>query len=316
MSHLVNNPLFPELEPYHTGFLTVSVTHSIYYEECGNPDGVPVVVLHGGPGSGCNPGQRRFFDPAYYRIVLFDQRGSGRSLPQGSIEDNTTQHLADDMERLREHLDVQQWLIFGGSWGSTLALFYASIYIERVKGLLLRGVFLASPAEINWFLYDVRRFFPDDWEDFVALLSATEKENILDAYSQRIFEAQESEAVAAAKRWNAFESAIMRLIPDSPSPASNDMIVSRLRVHLHYLINNCFLSQPLLNQIDKLRHIPTIIVHGRYDMVCPVQTAFSLHRAWPEADFHIVADAGHAATEPGTQSVLLAATERLKHLIL
>jgi proline iminopeptidase len=316
MISLVNNPLFPELEPYHTGFLAVSATHSIYYEECGNPDGMPVVVLHGGPGSGCNPGQRRFFDPAHYRIVLFDQRGCGRSLPQGSIEDNTTQHLADDMERLREHLDIQQWLIFGGSWGSTLALFYASIYIERVKGLLLRGIFLASPVEINWFLYDVRQFFPDAWEDFVAPLSATERENILDAYSQRIFKAQQSEAVAAAKQWSAYEAAIMRLIPDSPSAASNEMIVARLRVHLHYLINNCFLLQPLLNQTDKLRQIPTIIVHGRYDMVCPVQTAFTLHRAWPEADFHIVADAGHAAAEPGTQAALIAATERFKNLIV
>ncbi|HEY7985551.1 MAG TPA: prolyl aminopeptidase [Methylophilaceae bacterium] len=312
----VNSPLFPELEPYRTGFLAVSGTHSIYFEECGNPAGMPVVVLHGGPGSGCNPGQRRYFDPVYYRIILFDQRGCGRSLPPGSIEDNTTQHLADDMERLREHLNIQQWLIFGGSWGSTLALFYASIYKERVKGLLLRGIFLASPAEINWFLYDVRQFFPDAWEEFVAPLSAAERGMVLDAYSQRIFGVQQAEAIAAAKRWNAFESAIMRLIPDPPSSASNEMIVARLRVHLHYLMNDCFLPQPLLDQVDKLRQIPTIVVHGRYDMVCPVQTAFALHRAWPEAEFHIVADAGHAAVEPGTQAALIAATERFKLLIV
>ncbi|HEY8084616.1 MAG TPA: prolyl aminopeptidase [Methylophilaceae bacterium] len=316
MNPPVNSPLFPELEPYHTGFLAVSTTHSIYYEECGNPDGMPVVVLHGGPGSGCNPGQRRYFDPAYYRIILFDQRGCGRSLPPGNIEDNTTQHLAEDMERLREHLDIQQWLIFGGSWGSTLALFYASIYSERVKGLLLRGIFLASPAEIDWFLYDVRQFFPDAWEDFVASLSAAEQGAILGAYSRRIFDAPEAEAIAAAKRWNAFESAIMRLIPDAPSATSNEMMVARLRVHLHYLLNNCFLPQPLLGQIDKLRRIPTIIVHGRYDMVCPIRTAFAVHRAWPEAEFNIVADAGHAAVEPGTQAALVAATERFKNLIV
>jgi proline iminopeptidase len=311
----VTTPLFPELEPYHTGHLAVSATHSIYYEECGNSDGVPVVVLHGGPGSGCNPGQRRYFDPKHYRIVLFDQRGCGRSLPQGSIEDNTTRHLADDMERLREHLDIQQWLIFGGSWGSALALFYASIYMERVQGLLLRGVFLASPAEINWFLYDVRKFFPDAWEEFVSPLTTLEREQILDAYSRRIFGPQNAETVAAARRWNAYEAAIMRLVPDTPSANANDeAMLARLKVHLHYLINDCFLPQPLLGQIDKLRHIPTVIVHGRYDMVCPIQTAFALHRAWPEAEFHIVADAGHAAAEPGTQAALVAATEGFKNL--
>jgi proline iminopeptidase len=313
----VSNPLFPELEPYHTGHLAVSPTHSIYYEECGNPGGVPVVVLHGGPGSGCNPGQRRFFDPAHYRIILFDQRGCGRSLPLGSIEDNTTQHLVDDMERLREHLSIQQWVILGGSWGCTLALFYASIYSKHIKGLLLRGVFLASPTEMNWFLYDAQQFFPDAWEDFVAPLSVAERGSILEAYSQRIFKVQGVEAAALARSWNAYERAIMSLAPGTSSvPTADEILVARLRVHLHYLINDCFLPRPLLGKIDHLRHIPTIIVHGRYDMVCPIQTAFALHRAWPEADFRIVADAGHAAAEPGIQAALIAATERFKSLII
>ena len=312
----VNNPLFPELEPYHSGHLAVSATHSIYYEECGNADGVPVVVLHGGPGSGCNPGQRRYFDPAHYRIVLFDQRGCGRSLPLGSTEDNTTQHLADDMERLREHLNIEQWLVFGGSWGSALALFYASIYKEHVTGLLLRGIFLASPAEIRWFLYDVQKFFPDAWDAFVAPLSAIERGMILGSYSQRIFKGKPAEAIAAAKSWNTYEAAIMRLIPDAPSSGvSDEVMVARMRVHLHYLLKDCFLPQPLISQVDKLRHIPAIIVHGRYDMVCPIQTAYALHRVWPEAELNVIADAGHAAVEPGTQAALVAATERFKKLI-
>lgn len=313
---LVTSTLFPELEPYRSGHLAVSAVHHIYYEECGNPSGVPVVVLHGGPGSGCNPGQRRYFDPAHYRIVLFDQRGCGRSLPLGSIEANTIQHLADDMELLREHLAIQDWLVFGGSWGSTLALFYASLYKDRVKGLLLRGVFLASKPEIRWFLYDVQKFYPDAWEKFVGPLADSERGNILEAYAQRIFERQGAEAVAAAKSWNAYELAIMRLLPDTTAAGTSDeMAVARLRVHLHYLINDCFLQQPLLEQINKLRAIPTILVHGRYDMICPIQTAFALHHAWPEADFRIVADAGHAAAEPGTQAVLVEATERFKTLL-
>jgi proline iminopeptidase len=313
---LVTSTLFPELEPYRSGHLAVSASHRIYFEECGNPSGIPVVVLHGGPGSGCNPGQRRYFDPAYYRIVLFDQRGCGRSLPLGSIEDNSIQYLADDMELLREHLDIQNWLVFGGSWGSTLALFYASLYKDKVKGLLLRGIFLASKEEIRWFLYDVQKFFPDAWGNFVRPLADAERGNILEAYSRRIFLQQGAEAVAAAKNWNAYELAIMRLLPDTSSAGtSDDAAVARLRVHLHYLINDCFLQQPLLGQINKLRHIPAIIVQGRYDMICPIQTAFALHQAWPEADFRIVADAGHAAVEPGTQSALVEATERFKTLV-
>jgi proline iminopeptidase len=318
---LVTSTLFPELEPYRSGHLAVSATHQIYFEECGNPSGVPVVVLHGGPGSGCNPGQRRYFDPAHYRIVLFDQRGCGRSLPLGSIEDNTIQHLADDMEHLREHLDIAGWLVFGGSWGSTLALFYSYIYMTRVKGLLLRGIFLASLAEMRWFLYDVQKFFPDAWEKFVAPLADSERGMIVEAYAQRIFKQQGAAAVAAAKNWNAYELAILRLVAETSSVGasaagtSDEMAVARLRVHLHYLINDCFLQQPLLDQIHKLRHIPTIIVHGRYDMICPIQTAFALHQAWPEADFRIVADAGHAAAEPGTQMALVEATQRFKTLV-
>lgn len=311
------NPLFPAIEPYCSGHLEVSPIHQLYYEECGNPQGQPVVVLHGGPGSGCNPGQRRFFDPAHYRIVLFDQRGSGRSLPTGCVEDNSIQALANDMELLREHLGISRWLVFGGSWGSTLALFYATLHAEKITGLLLRGIFLTRPSEIRWFLYEVGRIFPEAWVDFVEPLAAAEISDILGAYHQRIFNAPETEQLAAAQSWSAFENAIMYLCasPSAATSAPNNAMIARLRVHLHYLVHDCFLaSSPLLGQVEKFRHIPSIIIHGRYDMVCPVQTAYELHQAWPEANFRVVPDAGHSASEPGIATALIAATEQFKNL--
>lgn len=315
---MTTDPLFPPIEPYHSDHLEVSPTHQLYYEECGNPHGPAVVVLHGGPGSGCNPGQSRFFDPAHYRIVLFDQRGCGRSLPAGCVEDNSIQALANDMELLREHLGIARWLVFGGSWGSTLALFYATLHAEKITGLLLRGIFLTRPSEIRWFLYEVGRIFPEAWVRFVEPLATNEITDILSAYHQRIFNAPEAEQLTAAQSWNAFENAIMYLRPPQTSAPSapNIATIARLRVHLHYLIHDCFLADsPLLPQVEKFRRIPAIIIHGRYDMVCPIQTAYELHQAWPEADFRVIDDAGHSASEPGIAAALVAATEQFKSLV-
>jgi proline iminopeptidase len=310
-----DDTLYPALDPYHHDWLQVSALHSIYFEQCGNPDGAPVVVLHGGPGSGCAPAQRRFFDPTHYRIILLDQRGCKRSLPLGCIEENTIGHLVDDLELLREHLGITQWLVFGGSWGSTLALAYANTYPQAVGGMILRGIFLCRPSELDWFLRQVRYFFPEAWEEFVAALPASERSDILHAYRQRIFSDDRIAATASAIRWSQFETAIMSLLPGTGTPAfvDDDVVIGRARIQLHYLLNGGFVDgQALLEQIDRFRHIPAIIVQGRYDMVCPPLTAYELHRAWPEAQFNIIADAGHSAMEPGTASALVAATESFK----
>lgn len=313
---VTSTTLFPPIEPYKTGYFATSSLHEIYFEECGNPDGFPVVVLHGGPGSGCNPGQRRYFDPDYYRIVLFDQRGSGRSRPAGCIEDNTTQRLVEDADRLREHLGINQWLVFGGSWGSTLALSYALTHKERVRGLILRGIFLAQAEELHWFLYDVRNFFPEAWEQFTNILPPKNPLDILDGYSQLLYQGDDASQALAAKTWSSFESAMMTLLPvPTVSTTSIEAMVNRLKVHLHYLLHDCFLRDtPLLSNIDQLRNIPAIIIHGRYDMVCPVKTAYALHQAWPEAEFRIIPDAGHSGMEPGIASALVEATEKFKSL--
>jgi len=310
--------IFPVIEPFASGRITVSSIHNLYYEECGNPAGIPVVILHGGPGSGCTPGQRRFFDPTHYRIILFDQRGCGRSEPVGCTEDNTTQDLVEDIECLRRHLTIDRWLIFGGSWGSTLALAYAATHPQRIQGLLLRGVFLARPCELDWFLYQTRNFFPEAWERFVLPLVQEERTDILASYARRVFGNDPSLNITAARRWNSFEAALISLLPAEPSlstPLTDEAILARARIQLHYLVNDCFLrDMPLLGQAEKFRHIPCVIVQGRYDMVCPICTAYELHQAWPEADFHIVSDAGHAAFEPGTAAALIAASERFKSI--
>lgn len=303
--------LFPEIEPHTHGWLDVTDGHSVYYEECGNPMGMPVVFLHGGPGSGCNTAQRRFFDPAHYRIILLDQRGCGRSLPLGRIEANSTEHLVADIELLRAHIGVDRWLVFGGSWGSTLALAYATQHPQSITGLILRGIFLSQPNELEWFLYSVRNFHPEAWETLTAPLDTNERKDILHTYYDRVF----SGDIDAARTWNAYESAIMSLLPPSaPGRVPDDAItLARARVQLHYLVNLCFLAEhPLLDQIDRFRKIPAIIIQGRYDMVCPPVTADALHRAWPEAEYVVVPDAGHSAMETGITSALVAATEQFK----
>ncbi|HEY3326231.1 MAG TPA: prolyl aminopeptidase [Novimethylophilus sp.] len=307
--------IFPAIEPYSSGWIQTSSVHKFYYEECGNPAGAPVIVLHGGPGSGCTPAQRRFFDPAHYRVVLFDQRGCGRSEPAGCTENNTTQDLIADIECLRQHLDIGKWLVFGGSWGSTLALAYAATYPQHICGMVLRGIFLARSNELDWFLHQARHIFPETWEQFVSALAPEEQTDILTAYAHRISNDDASLHIPAARIWSAYETSIMTLLPTEPSstPLTDAAILARARIQLHYLTNGCFISDtPLLDQVQSFRHIPAAIIQGRYDMVCPILSAHELHKAWPETDFHIVPDAGHAAFEPGIAAALIQATERFK----
>ncbi|HEU4708936.1 MAG TPA: prolyl aminopeptidase [Methylophilaceae bacterium] len=307
--------LYPEIEPYESGWLSVSATHEIYYEQCGNPAGRPMVFLHGGPGSGCNPAQRRFFDPAYYRVILFDQRGCGRSKPQGCTEENTIDHLVGDMEKLRESLGIERWVVFGGSWGSTLALAYAIAHQQRVEGLILRGIFLSRSQELRWFLHDVRNFFPEVWSRLVNYLPESERDDILASYARRIFSDNREVSLPAACTWNAYESAIMTLRPPAAPTATpaDDIQIARARIQLHYILNGCFVEhRPLLEEARALSRIPTVIVQGRYDMVCPPVSAWELAQAMPHAELHMIPDAGHSAMEPGTTAALLAATEQFK----
>lgn len=320
--------LYPELEPFNKGSLNVGQMHQIYIEECGNPVGTPVVFLHGGPGSGCNPTQRRFFDPVFYRIVLFDQRGCGRSKPQGEVEANTTDDLVNDIEALRLHLNIDKWHIFGGSWGSTLAIAYAVKHAEHIISLTLRGIFLSRPSELKWFLGDMQHFFPEVWDKLVKYLPPNKQNDVLNAYAALIFNTDLIISGDAAEQWNAFENAIMRLKPlgtelieatsKTAEELNNERIteVARARVQIHYILNQCFVDgEALLKKAANLTNIPTIIVQGRYDMVCPPQTAWVLHQSMPHAKFTMVADAGHSAMEPGVTSALIEATETFKTLI-
>ncbi len=313
--------LYPEIEPFHKNWLKVSRLHEIYYEECGNPDGIPVIFLHGGPGSGCNPTQRRFFDPSFYRVILLDQRGCGRSLPQGEVENNTTDALVDDIEALRQHLNISKWHVFGGSWGSTLALAYALKYTTSVKSLILRGIFLSRPKELNWFLNDVKQFYPEPWEKLLAYLPESAQRNPLEAYEKLIFSDDTKISIPAAINWNAYESSIMTLLPKVDSKPNSvqeningEVELARARVQIHYIKYHCFIGErDILAEVRlKLGHIPTTIIQGRYDMVCPPQTAWELAQAMPHAEFIMVPDAGHSAMEAGVTSALVAATEKFK----
>ncbi len=309
--------LFPELTPFETGHLAVSDLHHIYYEQCGNPNGQAVVFLHGGPGSGCNPNQRRFFDPAYYRIILLDQRGCGRSTPLGCVTDNTISHLVDDIEQLKLHLGINKWHVFGGSWGSTLAIAYALAYTASVSTLILRGIFLSRASELAWFLGDVKHFYPEAWQCLLDYLAPNEQDDPLNAYAKLIFSDDTQISVPAAVSWNAFESSIMTLLPPSnsagSSSVSDEVQVARARVQLHYIMHMCFIGErDVFSELGKLAHIPTTIVQGRYDMVCPPRTAWELAKAMPHAEFYMIPDAGHSAMERGVMSALVAATERYK----
>lgn len=318
--------LFPEIEPFNKNWLKAGVFHEIYYEECGNAAGVPVIFLHGGPGSGCNPTQRRFFDPKHYRIILMDQRGCGRSKPQGEVRENTTDDLIADLEVLRTHLNIAHWHVFGGSWGSTLALAYALKHTSSVISLTLRGIFLSRPTELHWFLGEVKHFYPEVWQTLLDYLPDDERNNVLIAYEKRIFSDDGQINQPAAARWNAFEGAILRLKPAENTTAepaktteeialANEAEVARARVQIHYIQHHCFIDgEAILKSAATLAHIPTVIVQGRYDMVCPPQTAWLLARSLPHATFVMVSDAGHSAMEPGITSALVAATEQFKAL--
>jgi len=305
--------LFPPLEAHTTGTLQVSPTHRLYWEECGAPHGVPAVFLHGGPGAGCTPGHRRFFDPDFWRIILFDQRGSGRSRPVASIEDNTTQHLVADMETLRIERGIDKWMVFGGSWGSTLALAYATAHPDRVLGLVLRGIFLCRPQEVEWFLKGMGNFFPEAYESFTGMIPLAEQGDLLGAYYKRLIDPVPENHLPFARTWSAYETACATLLPSTLGNNSDDTALALARLEAHYMINLAFLKEgELLRGVEKIRHLPCTIVQGRYDVICPITTAASLSRAWPEAEYVVVPDAGHSAMEPGIRAALVAATERMK----
>lgn len=312
--------LYPPIDPYHMETLAVDQTHRLHLETCGTAQGLPVVFLHGGPGSGCEPWHRRFFDPAAYRIVLFDQRGCGRSRPHASLEDNTTAHLVSDMERIREHLGIERWVVFGGSWGSTLALAYAEAHPERVLGLVLRGIFLCRPRDIHWFYQEgAGRLFPDYWEDYLAPIPETERDDMVSAYYRRLTGEDEVARMAAAKAWSEWEGRTATLLPN-PGVVDHfrdpHVALSLARIECHYFMNQSFLEpNQLLRDAHRLADIPGTIVHGRYDVVCPLDQAHALHRAWPRAKLEIIPDAGHSAGEPGIVDALVRATDELAAML-
>jgi proline iminopeptidase len=308
--------LFPTIEPFATGRLDLGEGHVMYFEQSGNPKGIPALFLHGGPGAGAVPAHRRFFDPKVYRIVIFDQRGAGRSAPLGATDRNTTPLLVADIETLRRHLRIDQWLVFGGSWGSTLALAYGEAHPERCLGFVLRGIFLCRREEIDWFLYGIRRFFPEHWKAFADHVSEAERGDLLAAYHRRLLDPDPAVHMPAAKAWSIYEGSCSTLLPSPETVAAfseDRMALGLARIEAHYFVNDIFLPEnALLAGVGRIRHLPATIVQGRYDMVCPIATADELARAWPEAEYVVVADAGHSAMEPGIRAALVAATEGFK----
>ena len=307
--------LYPPIEPRHHGWLDVGDGHEIYFEESGNPDGKPCVFIHGGPGGGSSPEARQFFDPERYRIIVFDQRGCGRSRPHASLEANTTWHLVSDIERLRESLNIKQWLVFGGSWGSTLALAYAQTHPEAVTELVLRGIFLLRPQEIHWFYQEgASALYPDTWQNYLAPIPEAERGNLLQAFHKRLTSDDEATRLAAARAWSVWEASASFLIQNQDFMEkldAPDAALAMARIECHYFINDGFFDSPneLLENIDRIRHIPTVIVQGRYDVVCPPVTAWDLHNAWPEAQFNLISNAGHSAFDPANTQALVAATD-------
>ncbi len=318
MSPADKRTLYPEIEPYRTGRLSVTPVHDLYFEESGNPKGKPVVFLHGGPGGGTEPKHRRYFDPSAYRIILFDQRGCGRSTPFASLEDNTTWDIVRDIEKLREHLGVERWQVFGGSWGSTLALAYAETHPAHVTELVLRGIFLLRPEEIRWFYQDGASWiFPDAWEAFRDHIPEAERGDMLRAYYKRLTAPDLGVQRAAAKVWSVWEGRTSCLVPNADliaRTAGDEFALAFARIEAHYFVNDGWLAneRALLANVHQIRKIPGVIVQGRYDVVCPAKSAWELHAAWPESVLHIVPDAGHAASEPGIVHELVSATDRFR----
>ena len=308
--------LYPPVEPYASGRLRVDALHQIYWEESGNPRGIPVVFLHGGPGAGSSAVHRQFFDPAFYRIVVYDQRGAGRSQPLGCLENNTTPALVGDLERLREHLAIDRWVVFGGSWGSTLAIAYAEHHPERCRALVLRGIFLCRKSEIDWFLYGLRAIFPEPWRTFSGYIPEAERGDLLTAYHKRLVDPDPAVHMPAARCWSVYEGSCSTLLPNPALVAdfaSDRVALGLARIEAHYFMHDIFLPDNfLLDNARRMKDIPGVIVQGRYDIVCPTVSADDLHRTWPEAEYIVVADAGHSAFEPGIRSRLVLATEALK----
>ena len=312
--------LYPSIEPYDSGRLQVSPIHNIYYEQAGNPAGQPVVFLHGGPGGGIVSDYRRYFDPAAYRVVLFDQRGSGQSTPHAELEGNTTWDLVEDIEKIRELLGIETWHVFGGSWGSTLALAYAETHPERVRSLVLRGIFLCRPQEISWFYQEEQGaswLFPDVWEEYRKVIPEDERGDFVSAYYRRLTSEDEATRLEAARAWSVWEGSTSKLFFDPASIekfADPEFALAFARIECHYFMHNAFFPTDnyLIENVGKIRHIPAVIVQGRYDVVCPIKSAWELHKAWPEADFRIVPDAGHSVTEPGIIHELVSATDKFK----
>jgi proline iminopeptidase len=310
--------LFPEIEPYDSGFLGVDDIHSVYYEQCGNPQGKPAVFVHGGPGGGCNTVHRRFWDPSAYRIVLFDQRGCGRSTPHAELRNNTTWDLVGDMEQLREHLGIDRWQLFGGSWGSTLSLAYAQQHASRVTELVLRGIFLLRRREILWYYQEgASRIFPEAWQGYLAPIPIDERDDMVAAYYKRLTSDDREVRMAAARAWSIWEGSTSRLIPDPDlikRTGEDQFAEAFARIECHYFINGGFFKKDgeLLDNIARIHHLPAIIVQGRYDIVCPAESAYELHCAWPKSQLQVVPDSGHSALELGISAQLVAATNSFK----
>ncbi|CAE8702286.1 unnamed protein product, partial [Polarella glacialis] len=312
--------LYPHIESFRTGRLTADSIHVLHFEECGNPNGKPVIFLHGGPGSGVKPNARRFFDPAKYRIILMDQRGSGKSTPHACLESNTTWHLVEDIELLRKHLGIERWVVFGGSWGSTLALAYAESHPERVKGLILRGIFMLRRKELLWFYQEgANQVFPEEWEPYEAEIPPAERGDFMAAYHRRLNSDDEAVRLSAAKAWSTWECSTSELFPDQDHAAEGSdphFALAFSRIENHFFTHGGWFEpeDQLLRNVDRIRHIPTVMVQGRYDMVCPARSAWDLHKAFPEARLTVVPDCGHSGFEPGLLSELVKAADEFAEL--
>jgi proline iminopeptidase len=316
----MSRDLYPPIEPYDQGFLAVSSLHTLYYEQCGNPAGKPVVFLHGGPGGGIDPIYRQYFDPSRWRVVLFDQRGCGKSRPYAELRENTTWDLVADIERLRQHLGIDRWFVFGGSWGSALALAYGQTHPQACLGFILRGIFLLRPFELRWFYQSgASYFFPDAWEHYLEPIPPEERDDLLAAYHRRLNDPDPQVRLRAARAWSVWEASTSKLIP-SPELIERfgrgEFAEAFARIECHYFVHGGFLDpeDQLLRGVGRLRHLPAVIVQGRYDVVCPPISAWELHQAWPEAEFRMIPDAGHSITEPGIRTALLEATDRFAGL--
>lgn len=306
--------LYPQIEPYQRLTLPVSGGHELYVETCGNPEGRPVIVLHGGPGAGCSPIMRRFFDPKLYRIVLFDQRGAGKSRPSGSLQNNTSWDLVEDIEKIRTRLGIDDWLVFGGSWGSTLALLYAQTHPDRVRAMILRGVFTMTQSELDWFYGGgAGRFYPEAWSDFMSPIPEEERADLIHAYHQRLIEGTEAEQMRFARPWVRWESSTAVLRPPRSAPPVNGGYARAFaRIEAHYFVNKGWLERDdqIMARVDRIARIPGVVVQGRYDVICPPHVAYGLTEAWPASELVIIDDAGHALSEPGITSALVEATDR------